>query len=321
MSMLRRVIGQLAHGGFVSGEDMATCLGVSRAAVNQYIARLREQGVSVHSVRGRGYRLPCAIELLDADDILNHLEGPATARIRAVDVQEETDSTNRRLRELISAEQPVDACLAEHQTAGRGRRGRNWLAAPYTGILLSLSHQLPGGPAASSGLSLAAGVAVARAVVPCGGVDVRLKWPNDLILAGAKFGGILVEIAGELGEQCHCVIGVGLNVYAAPKLPDSESRAVTCLQDHASLPVSRNQLAGRLLSCLVEVLEEFNRSGFGPFRAEWEALHAYRDQLVTVVLGNDIIKGVARSVGDDGALWIEEPTGRMRQITTGDVMA
>ena len=321
MTVSRRLIEHMADGRFVSGEAMAARLGVTRAAVNQHIARLREQGVSIHSVRGRGYRLARPIELLDADEIVSRLDGPAASRIRAVDVQDQVDSTNRRVRELFSSGRPVDACVAEHQSAGRGRRGRRWLAAPYSGLLLSLSHELPGGPGASSGLSLAAGVAAARAVAQCGCEDVRLKWPNDLILAGAKFGGILVEIAGELGERCHCVVGVGLNVYSPPSLPDTDMRAVTCMVEHARGPVSRNQLAARLISVLVEVLDDFNRGGFAPLREEWEALHAYRDRSVRVVLDDDIIEGIARTVEDDGALLIEERSGRMRRVTTGDVMA
>jgi BirA family biotin operon repressor/biotin-[acetyl-CoA-carboxylase] ligase len=164
-------------------------------------------------------------------------------------------------------------------------------------------------------------VAAARAVAACGCADVRLKWPNDLLLAGAKFGGILVEITGELGERCHCVVGVGLNVNSPPVLSGGDPREVTCMADHATAHVQRNELAARLLSSLVEVLDGFNRAGFVPFRDEWEALHAYRDQPVRVLRGDDVFEGVARSVDDDGALCIEETSGRMRRITTGEVMA
>ncbi len=317
----RKLVEQLAAGGFVSGEHMAASLGVSRAAVNQHVARLRDRGVVVHSVRGRGYRLERPLELLDETLIRAGLGARAARQLAMIEVLDAVPSTNRTLREARAGGRAIDACFAEYQGEGRGRRGRTWVAAAYGSILMSLAHELPGGPAASAGLSLAAGIAAARAAGRCGCPDVALKWPNDLMLGGAKCGGILVEIAGELGERCHAIVGVGINVTMPSALAASVGQPVAALADHAVGAVSRNQLAAALASALVEVLGDFNRDGFAPFVREWTTLHASQDAPVRVVLGEETITGTARGVADDGALLIETGAGAVRRITTGEVMS
>lgn len=317
----RRLVESLAAGGFVSGEHVAATLGVSRAAVNQHVARLRERGMVIHSVRGRGYRLERPVELLDEARIRGALTPRAADRLAAIDVLDAVPSTNRSLREARAGGRPLDACFAEYQSAGRGRRGRTWVAAAYGSILMSLAHEIPGGPAASAGLSLAAGIAAARAATLGGCANVTLKWPNDLMIDGAKCGGILVEIAGELGERCHAIVGVGLNVTLPPTLAETVGQPVAALDDHAAAPVSRNRLAAALASELVDVLETFNRTGFAPFVAAWTARHASQDRPVRVVLGNETVAGIARGVADDGALLLETDAGGVRRITTGEVMA
>lgn len=312
----RRIIALLAEGDFVSGERIASALGVSRAAVHQHLARLREQGVGVDSVRGRGYRLHTPLEPLSADRLRDALTDAARARLRRIDVLGEVDSTNRYLRD-----HDADACFAEYQSAGRGRRGRQWLAAPFASILCSVAHQLPGGPAASAGLSLVAGVAAARAVAAAGADGIGLKWPNDLVLGGAKCGGILVEIAGELGERCRCIVGVGLNLAMPEALAARCGQPVSALADHVTEPLSRNGLAATLVSQLVEALAVFNEEGFSAFREEWIARHVHQRKDVTVAVGDAILRGTAVGVEADGALLLAEEGGQVRRVTTGEVMA
>jgi BirA family biotin operon repressor/biotin-[acetyl-CoA-carboxylase] ligase len=321
LSIDRRLIGFLAPGRFVSGQQMAERLGISRAAVNQHVSRLREQGVDIHSVRGRGYRLVRPLEPLDAAAILKNLSPQAARRLPVIEVYDEVDSTNRQLRDTLVAGRDADACLAEYQSAGRGRLGRRWLAAPFGSILLSVAHVLPAGPAASAGLSLAVGVAVARGLERCGCPDVALKWPNDLLLGGAKCGGILVEIAGELTAGCLCIVGVGVNVVMTEKLAAQCDRPATCVADHVAESPSRNRLAAALFSSIVEVLDMFNHSGFAPFRREWGLRDAYRGHRVKVKLGDRVVEGIARGVGEDGALHLQDERGQINRITTGEVMA
>ncbi len=314
----RRLVQCLADGGFVSGQAVADALGVTRAAVNQHVARLKDNGLEIHSVRGRGYRLARPLELLDVERIRLGLASRTTHCVKAIEIVDTVDSTNRHMKASHAAGRPLDACLAEFQSAGRGRRGRHWLAAPYASILLSFSHELPGGPSASAGLSLAAGLAAARAVADCGCADVALKWPNDLMLGGAKFGGILVEIAGELGERCLCVVGVGLNVEMPARLAAQCARPVTSMAEHATSRVSRNALAAALISHLVDVLARFNEAGFEPLREAWIARHVHQDKGVHVQVGQTVVSGIARGVDADGALLVETPGG-LKRITTGEV--
>jgi BirA family transcriptional regulator, biotin operon repressor / biotin---[acetyl-CoA-carboxylase] ligase len=320
MSLSRQLIDYLAPGHFVSGEDMAAALGVSRAAVNQSVARLRALGLVIHGVRGKGYRLAHPLEPLDADEIRRDLAAPASAAMRVVEVFERVGSTNQQLREALQSGRRFDACFAEYQNEGRGRRGRSWLAAPYGSILMSIAHPLPGGPGTSSGLSLAAGVAVAQALEQIGCRGVGLKWPNDLMMSEAKIGGILVEIAGELGERCTSIIGVGINVDLPATLQDKCQQPTTSVVEHAG-PISRNRLASLLISQLVEVLETFNHSGFGALRQQWENRHVHRGRRVRVALGDRVLEGRVIGTAEDGALFLEDDAGGLRKITTGEVMA
>lgn len=321
MTLARKVVESLSGGGFVSGEAMARDLRVTRAAISQVIAKLRSRGLEVHSVRGRGYRLVRPLEPLIPASVRAELSPYAARRVGEIEVVEQVDSTNRRLHQQLAAGRRVDVCLAEYQSAGRGRRGRFWLAAPYSSILMSLAHRLPGGPSASSGLSLAAGVAVARALEDCGCPGVGLKWPNDLLIGPAKLGGILVEIAGELGESCTCIVGVGLNVHLPPPLRSNCGRPATAIADHTRRPFSRNRGAAALISRLVETLDGFNRHGFAPYREEWEARHAQRGILVRVAAGDEVVSGTALGVSEDGALMVAQSDGAIRRVTTGEVMS
>lgn len=321
MTIDRRLVTFLAGGRFVSGQEMARRLGITRAAVNQHIERLRRLGVPVHSVRGRGYRLARPLEPLDAATIRAGLSDLAATRLVEIEVRDEVTSTNDLLREALAAGRRLDACFAEYQAAGRGRMGRQWLAAPFGSILFSMVHDLPAGPASSAGLSLAVGVAAARAVEACGCPAVALKWPNDLLIDGAKCGGILVEIAGEVNERCPCVIGVGINLVMPETLASQCAGAVTAVGDHVRGPVSRNALASSLASELVQMLEGFNRSGFAAARDEWQARDACNGRVVRVTRGARVLEGIARGVAEDGALQLQVAGCGVVRVTTGEVAA
>ncbi len=322
MSLGVGIVKTLAESGFVSGQSLADQFGVSRAAINHHVKRLVEQGVEIHRVKGKGYRLGVPLSPLDVDRITTFFRQHSPDFVPEFHVLEETESTNTFLRQhLVGGGAWLDACFAESQTAGRGRLGRKWLSVPYQSVLMSVAHELEGGPSASAGLSLAVGLAIVRALDESGFPGCRLKWPNDLIFDGRKLGGILIEITGELGGSCISIIGIGLNLHLPATMAKQCGQPVIDLQSACNRFIDRNLLASQMLSHLLNVLSKFSRTGFAPFVDEWQQRHAHRGRLIKVTRGRDVLEGMALGVDEGGALRLRDSSSRVHRITTGEVMA
>ena len=327
--MARRgaLVRRLADGAFHSGETLARELGVTRAAVAKQVRALEAWGLRVESVPRRGHRLLQPLDLLDAAALVDALAPATRERLRRLEVHDEIESTNSRL--LAETELPAgrfDACLAEFQSAGRGRRGRGWLAPFGAGLCLSFGWTFRESGAALASLGLAVGVAVLRALQGLGVEGVRLKWPNDLLLDGRKLGGILCELRAEASGPAYVVIGVGLNVRPSPEIardviargglaPASLGERTSSAS--ASVP-ERTRLAARLLDELVAMALEFERAGLAPFRVEWSAADALADRPVTVLGHAGERHGIARGIDASGELRVEID-GRLVTVTAGDV--
>ncbi len=316
-SLLVRLADGLPH----SGGALARELGVSRAALCNGVERLREQGVDIQ-VAGRGYGLPAPVELLDARRIRDALRDDQGATLRSLEVLFEVDSTNTRLLGLRPPPPGrADVCMSELQHAGRGRRGRRWIAPFGAGIAMSLGCAFRDASRAQPALSLAVGVAIARALGRAGARDIRLKWPNDVWFNARKVGGVLLELRAEEGGLAHVVIGVGLNVSlpAAARLEiEATGVRAAAVADACPQPVSRNVLAAALLDELLSMLAQFEREGFAAFRDAWIGLDALRDRRARVVAGEGAISGTARGVDEDGALLLDSG-GRMQRFVSGEV--
>jgi len=301
----------LADGEYHSGQDLALALGVSRTAVWKQLNRLGELGLQIDSVRGRGYRVPGGVDLLCAEAVRAGLRPPAAALLSRLEILDDADSTNAHAMRLL--EQGVGAglvCTAERQTAGRGRRGREWVSPYARNLYLSLVWEFNQGAAALEGMSLAVGVAVARALAACDLPAVRLKWPNDILFDGAKLGGILLEMAGDAAGACQVVVGVGLNVAMPATAAEAIDQAWT---DIATITggqhPGRNTLLAALLNELLPLVAGFEAQGFRPWREAWQALDAYADAPVVLHTGSQRIAGTARGVDERGALQLETVTG------------
>jgi BirA family biotin operon repressor/biotin-[acetyl-CoA-carboxylase] ligase len=319
--LVARLFAKLADGQFHSGEGLAAELAVSRSAVWKAARVLRELGATVHAVRNRGYRLPVAAEPLDGGKIRALLGEAARERVRRLDTVWTVGSTNTLL--LERANPPAgssEALLAEYQTAGRGRRGRNWVAPPGGSICLSLSWMFRGVPRDLGALGLVVGVCALRALMRLGVDRVRLKWPNDLLVDDRKLGGILIELRAESAGPACVVIGIGLNVALGAPLLEKIATMGLAPTDLAAagLKEARNAVAAGLISSFVQGLLEFERDGLKPFVREWMEADALRGRPVTVAAAEACVKGVARGIDLDGALLVETPQGLLRFIS-GDV--
>ncbi len=315
-ALLRR----LADGRPLSGEALAREFGVTRAAVWKQVAKLDGWGLTVHASPGQGYRLDRPIDLLDGQRIARARD----PRVAAVEVFTELGSTNRHL--LGQPPPPhgrLNACLAEYQTAGRGRRGRAWHAPLGAGLCLSVGWRFAETPPQLTALTLAIGVAVRRVVAAATGARLELKWPNDLVWQDAKIGGILVELSAEAHGGCHVVAGLGLNV-ALPDaviagLSDWPGGATDLKRALGAKPPGRTDLALALIGELASLFADYASAGFGPFREEWRAADCLRGRRVSCNEVSGATIGVASGIDDDGALLLQTADGARRRIISGDV--
>ena len=234
------LISILADAEFHSGEQLGERLGMSRAAINKHIQTLRDWGVDVFTVPGKGYSLPEPIQLLDEEQIARQIEH---GRVTVLPV---IDSTNQYLLDRLSELQSGDACVAEYQQAGRGRRGRKWFSPFGSNLYLSMYWRLEQGPAAAIGLSLVIGIVIAEVLQSLGADKVRVKWPNDLYLQDRKLSGILVELTGKTGDAAQIVSGAGINLMMRRVESDVVNQGWISLQE-AGISIDRNTLAACLI--------------------------------------------------------------------------
>jgi BirA family biotin operon repressor/biotin-[acetyl-CoA-carboxylase] ligase len=324
LSRRLEVVRLLADGHEHSGEALAAALRISRAAVWKHVQQLSHWGLEVEAVPGRGYRLALPVDLLDEAVVYGALPGLARDRLRHLQVADEVESTNEVLLEADDVPAGrFDACLAEFQSRGRGRRGRSWLGSFGSGLCLSVNWRFEESPAQVSALPLAIGVAIRRALGDCGVAGTALKWPNDLLLEGRKLGGVLVEMRIESAGPAYAVVGVGLNC----SLPEAVRRSIretgidVASLDEAGVAaeaLQRSKVAAAVLGRLCESLEEFDQRGFAPFQEEWSAADALHARPVRVLHGEEVREGVARGIDLDGALLVEID-GRVSRFVAGEV--
>lgn len=298
----------LADGEIHSGQALAARLGASRTTVRNHLRSIERLGFRVFRIRGRGYRIAEPLDLLDGERLTGLLH-----RAFAVEILDECPSTNGVLMERARSGGPDALALAlacEHQTAGRGRRGKRWESGIGTDLTFSVLWRFRRGAGALSGLSLAVGVALVRALARLGYEGVQLKWPNDLHLHGCKLGGILIEVIGDRLGPSAVVVGIGLNVrWSAARRAAVDQPATGLSERNVSVPSRTTLLAGLLLE-LRSALEQFAHAGFAPFRAEWLQYHAWQGRQVTLrVAEGTVADGEAVGVGEDGALLVRSARG------------
>ena len=320
MSTRHRLIELLADGHFHSGEWLGRQLGISRAAVWKQIRTFSEFELDVHAVPGQGYRLSSAFEPLDAELIRQPLSALVNTRLGQLEVLCEIDSTSDYLKRTKSEYKTsvLRACLAEWQSAGRGRRGRRWISPYGANLYLSLATQISKTTLQSGGLSLAAAVALLRALQVCGIENLGVKWPNDVLYKGRKLAGILVDLSGESGGPFNVVVGIGINL----KIPESAARAIDqpwADLSQSGVKVDRNHLAGLILEELVRATDSFEEKGLQVFIQEWNQFDLITGRVVELHQDTETkITGIARGIDASGALLIEK-NGVTSRYDAGEV--
>ncbi|WP_017939184.1 bifunctional biotin--[acetyl-CoA-carboxylase] ligase/biotin operon repressor BirA [Zestomonas thermotolerans] len=301
----------LQDGQFHSGTELGEALGISRSAVWKRLQMLEEDlALSVHKVRGRGYRLASPISLLEVERLRSACkelgwEICCFARI---------DSTNAEAMRRISSDSLPCLVLADEQSAGRGRRGRSWVSPFAENLYCSLALRLDGGARQLEGLSLVVGLAVLQALRDVGVAGAGLKWPNDVLVGGRKIAGILLEISGDPADVCHVVIGIGINA----NMLTSEQKIG---QPWTSVRLESGELCDRtvLTLCLIRRLHEYlgthSMQGFAAHREEWEANHLWQNERVVLTFGAQQVEGIVLGVDHQGGLRLQ--TGAGEQCYSG----
>lgn len=310
----------LADAKFHSGTALGKELGLSRSAVWKQMKSLEDCGIEVYSVRGRGYRLPLGLDLLDVQLVRSFLNENAKDALEHIQLDTFTDSTNLMALRNIRQWNHGALYLSEYQSAGKGRRGRSWVGPLASNLYMSLIWRFAGGAAALQGLSLLVGLSILQSLKELGINGIELKWPNDLLYQGKKLAGILLEMQGDASGDVSVVIGVGVNVLMDKshhnyQQIDQPWVDLTSISDRK---INRNQMLASILNRLTENLALFAEQGLAPFVDQWHQYHAFQDSYVKLLADAQAIEGICRGIDQRGALLLER-YGKIEAYHGGEI--
>ncbi|MAC47998.1 biotin--[acetyl-CoA-carboxylase] ligase [Oceanospirillum beijerinckii] len=305
----------LSDGESHSGVELAAKMGVSRAAVWKRLQKLESQGLPVVSEQGKGYKLAYPLSLLDPKAVKTDLAEGVTVDIKSI-----TESTNNDVLQYIKDGSldgsRVYVCLAEQQSAGRGRRGKEWQSPYGSNLYFSLGRHVALGAAALEGLSLSVGLLLARLLSKQGVEDVSVKWPNDIYIQGRKVAGILIEVDGDLTSYCNVVVGIGINFQLESLKDKWIDQAYTALDEYGV--TDRSLIANQLIVGLQRVFNELEAGAAFDLSA-WKAYDFLAGKAVDVHLGSQKVSGQAVGVDMGGNLLVRLEDGSERKFSGGEV--
>ncbi|MHB9154266.1 MAG: biotin--[acetyl-CoA-carboxylase] ligase [Endomicrobiales bacterium] len=299
----------------VSGEEIARKLGVSRAAVHKQIQKLRAAGYGVAGERKRGYMLVSRTDALLAQEIEHYLRLRGCSRYRIV-CHPSAASTQTIAKDLANrGEEEGAVVVAEEQTNGYGRLGREWVSGKG-GVWFSLLLRPPIEPERIAQITFVASLAVCNALEKNRRLDARIKWPNDILVSGRKLSGILTEISAEVGKCNWVVIGIGIN--ANNDLPRTLCGAAT-LSSLSGEAVNRPALLADVLAEFGGLYDGFVARGFKDFEKEYNRRSLLPGRFVRVNSADRVYFGTAEKIDGDGYLWLTLRGGARKKVVAGDV--
>jgi BirA family biotin operon repressor/biotin-[acetyl-CoA-carboxylase] ligase len=281
-------------------------------------------GLSIPSIKGVGYQLSRPLELLDAERITKYLQkGEAAHLVANIKTHWSVTSTNDELAAIIKKNDQMTSgsvVLAEHQSAGRGRRGKQWISPLGGSLYFSIAWRFDKGAESLEGLSLSMAMAVIAALEPQVPKQMlKIKWPNDIYLNGKKLGGILIDVTGEADGPCWAVVGVGLNIYQDDASMHSVDQPWTVLSSSVDSPIRRNALAASLIAKIVGALNAYEKNGFAISPKTWQQYDAFHEKSVVVKQGEQIFfTGISKGISESGGI-IVEVDGVQKVIKSGEV--
>ena len=308
----------LADGRFHSGEELGSRFSISRSAVWKKIKTLRELGVDIHCVKGKGYRVGYPVELLDRGEIMTLLDKDITSLPGGLEIYTIIGSTNQYL--LDHVDDPAFhryVTLAEYQTAGRGRRGNRWVSPFAAGITMSMAWHFDVPPEPVAGISLGAGVATVRLLQRLGVRNAGLKWPNDIYMAGRKLGGSLVEIKAESEGPFNAVIGIGIN-YSFPVIENKIAQPWIDIAGVLQPLPRRNLVVAGLISEMFRLFNRAEKNGFDDVIEEWRRHDCMQGKEAVLLLPDRKLYGLVLGIDDNGAL-LMSINGKTEKFNSGEI--
>jgi BirA family transcriptional regulator, biotin operon repressor / biotin---[acetyl-CoA-carboxylase] ligase len=307
----------LKPGFFVSGEDMARSLKISRAAVHKQIARLRKAGYNIDGAQNLGYKLLSRPDLVNPEAINHYLKKNGVIA-HSVFCFPETTSTQDEAKKI--AETPIQfpaLVIAERQTASYGRLRRQWVA-DEGGLWFSLVLKPVLEPDRIPQITFAASLAVCRAVEAAFGLNPGIKWPNDVLFKGKKFAGILTEMSAEVGKLNWVIVGIGIN--ANNSIPEALKDTAISLSEASGEKINRAEFLSTVLSEFYGLYDIFIEKGFAGFQKEYNQKSMLIGAEVSVDTGTEVIKGTAQKIDASGYIWLKTAEGKATKIIAGDVI-
>lgn len=305
-------------GGYVSGQELSAGLGVSRTAVWKAVNSLKEAGYGIESVRNRGYRLISSPDVLLSDEIKSQLSTKWFGnKILYFDT---IDSTNNEIKRQAEKGAPCGTlAIAEFQSAGRGRRGRNWQSPSGSGIWMSFLIKPDISPDKAPMVTLVAAMACAFAIREELGLDAMIKWPNDIVIGGKKTIGILTEMSAEMDTVNYIVIGIGINVNMT-EFPEELRRTATSLALECGHQVARSRLVAACGKYFEKYYEIFLRDkSLKNLKKTYESALVNKGADVSVIMADGTFNRKALGINDMGELMVEDETGRVETVRAGEV--
>lgn len=297
----REILGLLSSEHFVSGEELATQLGISRAAVSKHVDALEDYGVAIYSVKGRGYKLANPISLIDSARLIQSIDNRCF-------YFDEIPSTNGFMLSHTSELKSGDVCVAEYQSAGRGRRGRTWVSPYGHHLYFSQFWSFPQGMAQAMGLSLVVACSLVEVLKSFGVDNIGVKWPNDIYLNYKKLAGILIEMSGQADSECQLIIGIGVNMAMSEDQGKGIDQPWSDLSSLTDMP-NKTDLVIALHKQLKRDIQLFEREGLAAFKTRWQQADLFHGKEVRLLMGENHVDGICRGIDEQGAVLLETADG------------
>lgn len=302
---------------YVSGQELSDRLSVSRTAIWKAINALKEQGYEIDSVRNRGYRLIACPDVLFSEEIKSLLTTKWLGR--KILFFDETDSTNNEIKRIADYNKEGILAIAEHQSAGKGRRGRTWESPAGSGIWMSFLLRPCVTPDKASQITLIAALAAAEAIRKVTGLEAYIKWPNDIVVNNKKIVGILTEMSTQIDYINYVVVGIGINVNTE-EFPKDISAYASSLKIEGGKNVSRSRIVAELLESFEKHYETFCTDGnLSGIKDEYESMLINRGKDVIIIEKDTQIVRKALGIDQSGELLVQDEYGNITAVFSGEV--
>ncbi len=301
--------------GYISGEEISHRLGITRQALWKHIQTLKDSGYDIVAVPHLGYKLISCPDRLMPLEVSRQLNTRFIGKkIYYFDTVSSTMDSALQLAIKGSSEGTI--VLAESQTKGRGRLGRNWFSPKYKGIYLSLILRPRILPNSTPILTLLTAVSICEAIKEAAGLEAKIKWPNDIIIHNKKLGGILTELNAEMDITRFVVIGIGLNVNNDKKgLTEGAISLKECKKEHINRITLLQEILRRIENNYLALLERDNRTIID----KWRNLSVTLGKRVRVACQKEHLEGEAIDIDSDGGLLVRLDSGLVEKVMAGDI--